>query len=100
MISVIKGTVAGAVLAFALLAGGDASAAVLPKDANTTCPVMTEENVDPDLFVDYKGKRIFVCCMKCKKQFRQDPAKYLARMNNTDDSATVSTGTISPSPKR
>ncbi len=99
MIAVIKSAAAGAVLAFVLLAGGNASAAELPKDANTTCPVMTKEDVDPDLFVEHKGERIYVCCAKCKKRFAQDPEKYLARMNRSDDGKTSSTGKAVLSPK-
>ncbi len=67
---------AGVVFSFA----GAAGAAELPKDANTTCPVMMKEEVDPDLFVDFKGERIFLCCQKCKKRFNQDPEKYVARV--------------------
>lgn len=100
MIAVMKSAVAIAVLAFALLAGGNAAAAELPKDANTTCPVMTKEDVDPDLFVDYKGKRIYVCCVKCKKRFAQNPDKYMALLGGSDDGKTTSTEKTPPSPKQ
>lgn len=100
MKNVIKVAVTGSVLAFAVLAGGKASAAELPKDANTTCPVMTKEDVDPDIFVDYKGKRVYMCCTKCKKRFAQDPEKYMARLNHSEDSKTTATGKTAPSTKQ
>lgn len=100
MTVLIKSAAAGAVITFALLTGGEACAADLPKDANTTCPVMTKEEVDPDLFVDYKGERIYVCCTKCKKQFAKDPEKYLARMNRPNDGKTSSSAESAPAPKQ
>ena len=80
-------TVALVVTCFAL--GGKAAAATLPKDANTTCPVMTKEDVDPDLYVDYKGRRIYMCCSKCKRHFTQNPEKYLSRLPKADDKGTT-----------
>lgn len=65
------------------LGAGTLNAAELPKDANTTCPVMTKEEVDADLFVDYKGERVFLCCTKCKKKFNQDPEKYMKRIRDS-----------------
>lgn len=44
--------------------------------AQTTCPVMGEE-IDKALFVDVKGKRIYVCCGGCIKKVKADPAKYI-----------------------
>jgi YHS domain-containing protein len=41
-----------------------------------TCPVMGGP-VDPSQYVDYKGKRIYVCCGGCVKAVRADPEKYL-----------------------
>lgn len=57
-----------------------ARATTLPDDANTTCPVMPKEDVDPDMSVQYKGKTIYVCCTKCKRKFNQDPEKYMKRI--------------------
>lgn len=64
-----------------------AGAAELPRDANTTCPIMMKEQVDPDLFVDYKGERVYLCCSKCKKKFNQDPEKYLKRVKGAKAAA-------------
>lgn len=85
------------VIAIALITSfaGSVNAAELPKDANTTCPVMQKEDVDPELFVDYKGERVYLCCTKCKKRFAQDPEKYMARIHAADASTTASKKTAS-----
>jgi hypothetical protein len=43
------------------------------------CPVMPEEEVDPSLYVEYKGKKIYVCCKKCAKRVEEDPAVWHAK---------------------
>ena len=48
-----------------------------PKLTNETCPVMVGEPVDPELYVDYKGKRVYVCCEGCIEDFKADPESYL-----------------------
>ena len=52
-------------------------APVLPPDANTTCPVMTAEEVDPEIFVEYQGRKVYLCCTSCRKSFKKDPEKYM-----------------------
>jgi YHS domain-containing protein len=42
----------------------------------TTCPVM-KKPVDKKLFVDYKGKRMYVCCPGCLEKARKNPKKYI-----------------------
>lgn len=44
---------------------------------NTQCPVMPEEAVDPAIYTDYKGRRVFFCCAKCRRQFVENPESYL-----------------------
>lgn len=44
-----------------------------------TCPVMGAP-VDSSLYVDYKGKRIYVCCGGCIAQVKADPEKYLKKL--------------------
>ena len=53
---------------------------VLPAGANQMCPVMPSEKVDPSLYVEYKGKRIYVCCKKCVKRVKEDPAAWYAKV--------------------
>ena len=48
--------------------------------AQTTCPVMEGKRINPKLFVDYQGVRIYVCCNACVKAVRKDPGKYRERV--------------------
>ena len=48
----------------------------------TTCPVMEGRAVNRDLFVDYQGQRIYVCCGGCVRQVRADPEKYLEKLTD------------------
>ena len=47
---------------------------------NEICPVMGHE-VDPDIYVDYEGRRIGFCCAGCDKKFLADPEKYLKKID-------------------
>ena len=47
---------------------------------NAICPVMGNE-VDPEVYVDYEGRRIGFCCPGCDKLFLEDPAKYLGKVD-------------------
>lgn len=46
------------------------------------CPIMKDRVIDKaealrkKLYVDYKGKRYFVCCKTCVTLFKRNPAKY------------------------
>ena len=46
----------------------------------TTCPVMKGSKIDPKLYVDVNGKRIYVCCPGCIAPIKADPGKYIAQM--------------------
>lgn len=48
--------------------------------ANTYCPVMGDMKIDTQVFTDYKGKRVYFCCLKCRTTFQADPTKYLHRL--------------------
>ena len=37
--------------------------------------------VDPDIYVDYQGRRIGFCCAGCDEQFLKDPEKYLKKVD-------------------
>lgn len=41
-----------------------------------TCPVMGGK-IDPDIYVEYKGRRVYFCCAGCVEQFNKDPEKYI-----------------------
>jgi hypothetical protein len=55
--------------------GGDPNA---PK-AQTTCPIMGGR-ISKRLYVDYEGKRIYMCCPGCRSAIRKDPAKYIQQL--------------------
>jgi uncharacterized membrane protein len=43
---------------------------------NKLCPVMVGEKVDPEIYVDHEGKRVWLCCDVCVEDFQADPEKY------------------------
>jgi YHS domain-containing protein len=45
----------------------------------TICPVMGGP-IDKNIFVEYKGKKVYFCCPSCKGQFEKDPEKYLSKL--------------------
>jgi rhodanese-related sulfurtransferase len=47
--------------------------------AQKTCPVMGGD-VNKSLFVDFEGKRIYVCCGGCINEVKKDPAKYIEKL--------------------
>jgi YHS domain-containing protein len=54
----------------------DTQAALSPQ---TTCPVMGGA-IDKKLYVDYQGKRIYMCCPGCKDAIAKDPEKYIKKL--------------------
>jgi YHS domain-containing protein len=58
-----------------------AAEGVVPENIQKTCPVSGETLESKTTFTDYKGRRIYFCCNKCKGAFEKDPGKYLAKMN-------------------
>ena len=61
-------------------AAPDAPATAAAIKPQTTCPIMKGSEIDKRLFVDYQGKRIYVCCRSCVRILKADPAKYVALM--------------------
>ncbi len=65
-----------------LIAGCGKKEAAAPIDENgkpiaqKLCPV-TGDPIDPKIFVDQDGRRIYFCCNACPPVFKKDPAKYL-----------------------
>jgi YHS domain-containing protein/uncharacterized membrane protein len=47
---------------------------------NAYCPVMPDEAVDPNFFVDHLGTRVYLCCKRCKSKFEADPEAYVANL--------------------
>lgn len=47
----------------------------------TTCPVMGGD-IDPSLYADVEGKRIYVCCSECISKIKSDPEKYIKKLED------------------
>ena len=47
---------------------------------NAYCPVMGDMQTNPEIFTDYKGKRVYFCCNNCKAAFGKEPEKYLGQL--------------------
>lgn len=70
----IMGLIAGTILL-----GAVALADKEPLQPQTRCPVM-DGTINKSLFVEYEGKRIYVCCKKCIETVKKDPAKYIREL--------------------
>jgi YHS domain-containing protein len=46
----------------------------------TMCPVMDGNPIDKNVFVEYKGIKVYFCCNGCKAKFEADPEKYVANL--------------------
>lgn len=44
------------------------------------CPVMGGE-IDKSIYTDYEGRRVYFCCEMCVDTFKNDPAKYLKKLD-------------------
>jgi len=51
-----------------------------PVVAQKLCPVMGRPVVQ-SIYVDYEGRRVYFCCQECVGKFKDDPAKYLAKLD-------------------
>ena len=45
----------------------------------TTCPIM-DAPINKNIFVEYKGKKVYFCCPGCEDKFKAEPEKYLAKL--------------------
>lgn len=52
----------------------------------TTCPVMLGNPIDPSLFVDHEGQRIYFCCKMCINMFTENPQEYLTNLSTASAS--------------
>ena len=43
------------------------------------CPVM-DGVINKDLFVEYKGKKVYFCCPGCEKSFEESPEEYIGKL--------------------
>lgn len=101
----VQGFLPALVLVLALLAGGSALAAEPPAGiVNESCPVTPEEWAEPEFTTSYRGSRIDFCCAKCRKQFLEDPERFVPRLpqfggdpsNPISEPTTATLATTSP----
>ena len=71
----------GVILAILALALTMAGPVLAQGKAQTACPVLGG-NVDKNIYVDYKGQRIYFCCKGCDEEFKKNPEKYLEKMKS------------------
>lgn len=53
---------------------------------NRYCPVMTEEEADPNITTVYKGRTIAFCCDNCLAKFKANPVRYFDRLASSGTS--------------
>ncbi|MBP7950529.1 MAG: hypothetical protein KA004_12815 [Verrucomicrobiales bacterium] len=54
----------------ALLLAVSFSGSVFADDKNAKCPLMTDDDADPEYTVEYEGKQVILCCDKCAKHWK------------------------------
>jgi len=50
-----------------------------------TCPIMVGNAIDKNVFVEYKGKKVYFCCPGCKEKFEANPEDYIAKLPQFKD---------------
>ena len=53
---------------------------VTADNGQSVCPVMEGNPIDPNVFVEYQGKKVYFCCNDCKAEFLKNPEKYVAKL--------------------
>src|ERR687887_1216770 len=74
MREILKVTIPLLFVAIALSAGPRPAAGSTALTPQATCPEMGGP-INPDLYVDYEGKRIYLCCEMCRDSVAKDPRK-------------------------
>ncbi|HOB73383.1 MAG TPA: YHS domain-containing protein [Phycisphaerae bacterium] len=54
-------------------------AAAVDTGGQTLCPVGGDK-IDPAVFIEYKGKKVYFCCEGCDKIFEKNPEKYVKKL--------------------
>ncbi len=76
-------------------ASPEAASETSPELTNTICPVLPDEPVDPSVFVEYEGKRVYFCCSMCRRQFLEDPEKFVPNLAQFRQTAALGDSTLS-----
>jgi YHS domain-containing protein len=82
----IKSLILALALALMVAGAGVAVKAEAPAKPQTVCPVRGDP-INKEVFIDYKGNRIYFCCPSCEDTFKKDAEKYLQKMK--DEGVTV-----------
>ena len=45
------------------------------------CPVL-DEPINPNLYVDFEGKRIYACCSHCLHKIKENPKKFVRQLES------------------
>jgi YHS domain-containing protein len=75
----------GAVVMFGCKKEAPAAPASANGDGSVTqieqklCPVMGNP-INPEVYTEYKGKRVYFCCPECKPKFEAEPEKYVSKL--------------------
>jgi YHS domain-containing protein len=70
--------VLGLFLFGSLIMVGKGTAGDLPQ---TKCPVMGLA-IDQNVYADFEGKRVYLCCSSCLEKFKADPASYVKKLES------------------
>ena len=57
-----------------------AKAVVAEINEQKTCPIMTGNPINKNLFTEYKGKKVYFCCPGCEPKFKENPEQYLTKL--------------------
>ncbi|MBN2037241.1 MAG: hypothetical protein JW768_10910 [Chitinispirillaceae bacterium] len=68
--------------------GADAGSGSKALSPQTTCPVMGGK-IDTNLYVNYKDKRIYVCCAGCTSAVAKDPEKHIRKLEKMGEKPEV-----------
>ena len=49
------------------------------QEKNGKCPIMTDDDADPEYTLDYEGKKVLMCCKKCIKIWKGNE-KYIIKL--------------------
>ncbi len=79
-----------AALVSMLLAGGLSSRLRAESLTNEMCPVLTDQSVDPEIFIERSGTKIYFCCETCLAEFEANPQDYASNLPPALQSAVES----------
>lgn len=49
------------------------------KKAQTKCPVMGGD-IDPNIYTEYRGRRVYFCCRQCVGEFAKNPGRFASKL--------------------